>query len=219
MTQSSLSRRAPRASSPKRIERPTPKAQRTRAALLRAAERTFGKKTYEGASVTDITRLAKVAQGTFYVHFPDKRAVFLELVEELGHALREALHAATVSCTTRVEVEREGLRAFLRFSRDHRDLYRIVRQCEFVDERAYRAYYERLATGYRRGLERAMAAKELRGAQAEHLAWFLMGIADFAGMRWVLWEDTGDLDAIVDEAMAFIRWGIEPRPQPQERRK
>jgi AcrR family transcriptional regulator len=160
-----------------------------------------------------------VAQGTFYLYFPDKKSVFVELVRELGAQLRQALRAATADCTTRLDVEREGLRAFLHFSRDHRDLYRIVRQCEFVDAKAYRAYYQTLADVYARGLEKAMTAKELRAGHPERIAYFLMGIADFSGMRWILWDEGADLDALVDEAIAFIRRGLEPQPTPKERRR
>lgn len=214
MTQSSVSARAR-----SKARRLTARAQATREALLRAAERTFGRRAYEAASITDIVRRAGVAQGTFYLYFPDKKAVFVELVEELGRSLREALREATAACATRLEVEREGLRAFLTFSREHRDLYRIVRQCEFVDEKAYRAYYQTLASGYVRGLEKAMAAKELRAGHAERIAYFLMGIADFSGMRWILWDEGADLDALVEEAIAFIHRGLEPLPPTAKERR
>ncbi len=214
MTQSSVLERArPRA------RQLTARAQATRQALLKAAERTFGRSSYEAASIADIVRRARVAQGTFYLYFPDKKAIFVELVRELGAQLRQALRAATAPCTTRLDVEREGLRAFLHFSRDHRDLYRIVRQCEFVDAKAYRAYYQSLADAYARGLEQAMTANELRAGDPERIAYFLMGIADFSGMRWILWDDAADLEAVVDEAITFIHRGLEPRPTPKERRR
>lgn len=215
MTQSSVS---PRARSRKQAPL-TARAQATRVAILRAAERTFGRSSYEAASISEIVRRARVAQGTFYLYFPDKKAVFVELVRDLGESLRGALREATAACTTRLDVEREGLRAFLSFARTHRDLYRIVRQCEFVDQKAYRAYYQTLAAAYAHGLERAMQRHELRETDPERLAYFLMGIADFSGMRWVLWEPDADLDAVVDDALAFIHRGLMPQPSPKERRR
>src|SRR5262245_2886 len=118
---------------------------RTRAALLAAAEELFGVKGYEATSIVDLTRGAKVALGTFYVHFEDKQTLFVELVDSLGSRLRRHLAEATVAATTRLEAERLGLEAFLDFVARHRHLYRIVRQADFVDQACFRRYYRRMA--------------------------------------------------------------------------
>ena len=62
----------------------TPRGARTRQELLDAAEQVFGKRGFEKASIQEITRQAGVALGTFYVYFPHKEAIFIELVDELG---------------------------------------------------------------------------------------------------------------------------------------
>ncbi len=67
----------------------TPRGQRTRQKLLDAAEEIFGNKGYDKASVAEITQKAGVAQGTFYIYFPDKKAAFTELVRELNHLVRK----------------------------------------------------------------------------------------------------------------------------------
>lgn len=188
----------------------TERGGKTRAQLLRAAERVFGAKTFEGASISDITQRAGVAQGTFYVHFQDKHAIFVELVELLGSSLRKELHEAVEGVSPRLEVERAGFRAFFRFCGNHRDLYRIVRQAEFVAPEAHRAYYEKLAEGYVRGLKKAMSAKEIRRSNPERLAYCLMGIADFLGMRWLLWEQEASVEGLETEAMALISHGLKP---------
>ena len=194
----------------------TAKAKRTKQRLLRAAERVFGESGFDRASIAEITSSAGVSQGTFYCYFVDKKAVFVALIDELGRELRAALRAAISGLTDRLEIEREGFRGFFRFVAEHRDLYRIVRQAEFVDEAAYRTYYVRLAAGYVRGLARAMDAGQIRRADPEQLAWCLMGIGDFLGMRWVLWEDEApDIDALTDAALALVRDGI---ARPKRRR-
>src|SRR5690242_11581774 len=109
----------------------TPRGQRTREKLLRAAETLFGDKGYEHASIADITREAEVALGTFYVYFPDKQSIFVEVVDELGARLRRLLAESVARCEDRLAVEREGLRTFFQFASRERHLYRIVRQAEF----------------------------------------------------------------------------------------
>ena len=66
------------------------KAER-RQVLLRAARDVFATKGYHDAKVDDIVALAKVAKGTFYLYFPDKRSVFSELVDVLFVRLGAAI--------------------------------------------------------------------------------------------------------------------------------
>jgi AcrR family transcriptional regulator len=192
----------------------TPRGQRTRAKLLKAAESIFGEKGYERASIADITRKASVALGTFYVYFPDKQSIFVEVVDELGSRLRRLIGEATAGCESRMEVEREGLRTFFQFVRQHPNLYRVVRQAEFVDEACYRRYYDRFAKGYVRGLTDAMTQGEVRRMDPEALAYCLMGIGDFLGMRWILWEDNPGMERVLDTAMGLIQHGLDARSSP-----
>jgi AcrR family transcriptional regulator len=199
---------------------PTERGRKTRHALLEAAETVFGARGYEEASISEITQRAGVAQGTFYVYFEDKKAIYIELVDELGSRLRRFLAAATDGIEDRLEVERAGLAAFFRFIRTHGALYRLVRQAEFVDKPAFRRYYDRLAEGYAAGLAKAMDAKQVRRANPEIVAYCLMGMADFLGMRWVLWEkDDAALERVVETAAALIRDGLAPREAKVKRRR
>jgi AcrR family transcriptional regulator len=195
-------------SSPTRHAPVTARGQATRLRLLRAAEVVFGQKGYDGASIAEICRLADTALGSFYVYFPDKKAAFVELVDSLGARLRSELARAVGGIKDRLEIERAGLRAFLAFAGEHRRLYRIVGQAEFVDEAVFRRYHEQLAQGYVRGLSHAMTKGELRRLDPEVLAYALMGMADFLGMRWVLWEEHADIDRVVDTAMELLRAGV-----------
>ncbi|RMF36007.1 MAG: TetR/AcrR family transcriptional regulator [Chloroflexi bacterium] len=194
----------------------TARGQRTRQKLLEAAEAVFGEKGYDRASIAEITRRAGVAQGTFYVYFPDKKAIFVELVRELSHRLRREIAEAVAGLSDRMEIERVGLRTFFSFAHRHRNLYKIVRQAEFVDEELFRWYYRRLAEGYARGLAEAMEKGQVRRLDPECLAYCLMGIADFLGMRWVLWEGQNPPDGAFETMMAFIRHGMDLRCEAED---
>ncbi|HTO05983.1 MAG TPA: helix-turn-helix domain-containing protein, partial [Myxococcota bacterium] len=61
----------------------------TRARLLDAARALFASIGYDATRPQDIARKADVAIGTFYVHFPDKRAAFLAFTEAAAHELME----------------------------------------------------------------------------------------------------------------------------------
>lgn len=196
----------------------TARGRRTRQKLLDAAERVFGELGWERASIVEITREAGVAQGTFYVYFPSKKAIFEELVWELNHMLRRRLREATDALhdPDRWDLERTGALTFLRFVKDHRNFYRIVRQAEFVDEALFRQYYEKLCAGYRAGLVAAMEMGEIRRMDPDALVYALMGILDFLGMRYVLWEGELPSEQALTDVLSLVRDGLRPRPPEAE---
>jgi AcrR family transcriptional regulator len=187
---------------------PTARGQKTRQKILDASEAVFGEKGYEVASISDITRTADVGQGTFYLYFPDKKSVFVELVRNLSKMLRAHLADSIKGLTERLAIEQTGLRAFCQFIRKHKHLYRIVRQAEFVEPSLYRWYYEKLAVGYTKGLAQAMSEGQIRQLDPESTAYCLMAIGDFIGMRWVLWEDRDVPEEVLATAMKFIHFGL-----------
>ena len=194
----------------------TERGRATKQALLSAAEQVFGETSYDGASVAEITRRAGVAQGTFYQYFPDKKAAFIELVHQLNHALRRTIAKAIAEAPNRLAAERIGFETFFAYVLNHRSLYRIIRESEFVDVDTYRWHYTVLSEGYVQGLKQAQADGEIRAQiSADTLAWILMGIAESAGARWVLWEGTSPPSEVVDEIMTFIRCALAPTGDDQ----
>jgi AcrR family transcriptional regulator len=183
------------------------KGERTRARLVAAAEEVFAEGTYDEASIVEITRRAGVSQGTFYLYFPSKLEIFREVIRDLGHQLRSRIAIAVTGAASRAETERLGFQAFFEFTGEHPELYRIIRQAEFVDRDSYRQHYERLADGYIRGLKEAMASGEMREIDPTVLAYCLMGVAEIVGMRWILWEDGRMPGNVVDSIVDFILHG------------
>jgi AcrR family transcriptional regulator len=194
----------------KPVKRPKQaRGQRTRRRLLDAAEAEFGARGYFETSISNITRRARVAQGTFYVYFPGKRAIFTELVRERNRDLRRTIQEDVRGLTDRRDVERKGFESFFRFIHHHRNMYRIVRQAEFVDPALFRWYYRRFADGYMAGLREGIRAGHIRSLDPELLAYCLMGIGDFLGMRWVLWERSGPKASVVNGMMEFLLHGLD----------
>lgn len=187
----------------------TDRGRRTRQRLISAAEEVFGRDGYHRASIVDITRRAGVGQGTFYLYFPGKEALFIELVREMGHQMRRHLREGTAGLATRADAERAGLGIFFEYTAAHPAMYRIVRECQFVAEEEYRNWYRQLADGYIRGVRDAMAAGEFRELDPETVAYCLMGISDFLGMRLVLWEGRHQVPArIVDTVVDVVLNGL-----------
>lgn len=186
----------------------TARGQETRARVLDAAEKVFGEQSYFRVSIADITREAGVGQGTFYLYFPSKEAAFRELVQQRAHELRAATYLATEGAAHRLEAERAGFAAFFTFIHQHPQLYRIVRQAEFVDVDLFRAYYRTFAEGYTAALRAAMERGEIARMDPEVLAYCLMGVGDFMGMRWVLWSGESIDSSVFEDVMQFMQYGL-----------
>ena len=160
---------------------------------------------FHAASIVKITEAAGVAQGTFYIYFESKQAVFEEVVLDLNHRVRQAMAEGTRDATTRAEAERGGFRGFFQFTAEHPALYRVIRQAEFVAPAMLERHYATIATGYVDGLSQAMAAGEIAPADPEVVAWALMAVGEMIGMRWVLWPRAKEIPPeVFEETMAFV---------------
>jgi AcrR family transcriptional regulator len=183
----------------------TARGERTRRRLLEAAEHVFAELGYHDASIVKITEAAGCGQGTFYLYFASKKAVFDEVVLDLNARVRHAMTEASAEGRTRAERELLGFGAFFRFTAEHPALYRIVRQAEFVSPETLQLHYERLTEGYTHGLQAAMDAGEVAAGDPEVLAWSLMGIGELLGMRWILWNGAREMpEAVFDELARII---------------
>ena len=194
----------------------TPRGERTRARLLEAAEQVFAEFGYHDASIVKLTEAAGVAQGTFYLYFASKLAVFDELVDDLNRRVRHAMSEGSAAGTDRIESERLGFEAFFRFTAEHPALYRIIRQAEFVSPPALRRHYTRIVEGYTEGLQEASAAGQIaQNIDPVVAAWALMGVGELVGMRWVLWDDAAAMPPpVFDEVMRFVQRALGARDVP-----
>ena len=202
----------------------TARGEATRRRILDAAEDVFGEMGYYEASVSEITRRAGVAQGTFYIYFHSKRETFVELIEDIGERLRAATSAAIQDAPDRIEAERRGFAAFFRFVYEHRRIYRIVEDAGRVAPEAAREYYRRISVGYEHGLRAAMRAGQIHETNEEAIGYALMGIAHFLALRWIIWPtEAGDAgreqapgqvvipSAAFDAVLDFIARGLRQR--------
>ena len=124
----------------------TARGARTMRKILDAAREEFGERGFSESSIVGITQRAGVALGTFYTYFESKEALFQALVKDMSAQVRDAVGPILAQGSDGLDGERRGLAAFLDFVRDHRDIYRIIDESEFVDPVAYREHYETTAT-------------------------------------------------------------------------
>ena len=108
-------------------------AQATRARLLQAARETFGELGFVATRVDDIVERAGLSHGTFYRYFSDKKAILLDLTEDVARTLYGTAVAPPVEVSGGLRgVVRERLAAFLRAYERDWEVVRTWRQAEGV---------------------------------------------------------------------------------------
>lgn len=100
----------------------------TRHLLLDAAERIAGRDGLDALSVGEITGEAGLAKGTFYVHFPDRGTVLVELHRRFHDRVFERVAAASAQCRPGPERARRRMLAFLDCSRQEHSVRAMLLQ-------------------------------------------------------------------------------------------
>jgi len=188
----------------------TERGKRTREKLLRAAEIEFGEKGFHEAGISGITYRAGVALGTFYTYFESKEEIFRALVRYMSRRTREWVSQRVAGSPDRLTTERRGIEAFIEFARQHKSIYRIIAEAEFVAPEEYRKHYEGFSRGYQINLERAAQNGEIRAGDYETWSWAIMGTIIFLGMRYAEWDDSRPASEIADVVIDLIARGIKP---------
>jgi AcrR family transcriptional regulator len=194
-------------------ESKTPKTKRgikTREKLLEAAEVEFGSKGYHDCMIADITRRAGVAMGTFYIYYESKEEIFRELVSHMGRLTRSYIAQKIMGIESRLEAEKQGLKAYIEFARENKNLYRIVMESQFVALDAFKEYYRVFANAYETNLKSSVEKGQIRDGNNEIRAWSLIGLSTYLGMKFGIWDDNIPAQEITDAAFDFIENGLKP---------
>ena len=189
----------------------TARGERTLRALLDAAAIEFGERGFHEGSISGITGRAGVALGTFYTYFDSKDEIFRALVRDMSARVRDHVAPALAAAPDPLSGERAALEAFLRFAAEHKEIYRIVDESEFVDPASFRLHYETTASRIEQRLTRAAETGQVRADVGEVHAWAIMGMNVFLGLRFGVWEEAGDLTAVAAIANEMIVNGIAPQ--------
>jgi hypothetical protein len=107
-------------------------------------------------------------------------------------------------------IAREGtaLAAFLGFAREHKEIYRIIDEAEFVVPDEWHRHYERTAQRIVERLREGQVNGEVAVEVDEVHGWALMGMNVFLGLRFGVQDGSRPLDEVAGIANALIRNGL-----------
>jgi AcrR family transcriptional regulator len=98
----------------------------TRGRLLTSGAHLFAERGLNGVTTHDIAREAGVAAGTFYLHFPDKTALFREIAVDTEERLRLHVEEATGEAPDLRGGVRARVEALVDFTSENREVMRIL---------------------------------------------------------------------------------------------
>ena len=178
--------------------------------VLEAAIDLFYKNGYHGTTIANITQKAGVAAGTFYLYFPSKLSLYKHILTTFSHNIRKEIASKVALKETRYEKEREGIKAFIEYANKHPQMYNIIWESLYIDRQLFVDYYDSFAKRYVRALNQAVSDNEIRPLDTEVIAYTLMGITNFIGLKVVmnLGNNNDNIDYIVDVIMDMIDVGL-----------
>jgi AcrR family transcriptional regulator len=201
-----------RPAKPRKLKR-AEKMEVNRRAILRAAAEVIGKHGYDGASIGRIAESAGLAQGTFYLYFESRQALFDVLLPELGldgtQWVTERVHGAR----SFFELEEKGFVAFWEWMVANPNLFRVMNEAEIAAPVAFRKHFEQLVERYSAALTRGVKLGELRPLSTQQItaiAYMLIGARNNLFMHYLY---SGKLrkkppKSIIEMYISFVRGAL-----------
>ncbi len=180
--------------------------------ILDAARHVFAQNGFEGTTVADVARQARVASGTVYLYFASKLDLFAALNARLLEVIVSAMRDADAPPDLR-EGTSARIHAVFAASSEHRDLLRLVflnpdprtevaRRMRRADEKRLRPLAELLRGG--------MEAGVVRRADPALLAKLVNGVTITALYQCFVQSDGSDAQTYEELVTAMIVGGLTP---------
>ena len=192
-----------------------------REALLAAAAEVFLRHGYNAAKVSDIVTAAGVAQGTFYLYFRSKTAIFRTLIERfVSHfvSIIETHDAATISNPAECVARQHAVfRSVLQVCYEHRALARLFfLEALAADPEFHQLLHDvlsQIAQLVRRNLVSGITNGFIRPLDPDVAAQAIVGMFEtVVRQRLILADGPVDLDALTDELVALHCFGVLNQP-------
>jgi AcrR family transcriptional regulator len=157
-------------------------AEQRRRQLLDVARQEFASRGFHATAMDDVAAAAGVTKPVLYQHFRSKRALFVELLEDVGAQLIERLEFATGTAATGRERVERGFTAYFRFVDSDPAAFRLLFGASVRNDPEFAAVTAEILTQ----VAAAISPMIEIGVDDEHrllLAHALVGMAEATGRR------------------------------------
>jgi AcrR family transcriptional regulator len=150
----------------------SPRAARSRAALIKAGLRLFAERPVDAVAIDEIVAAASVAKGTFFNHFADKHAFAASLATEIRLEIEREVDKANSGVADPVARLAGGMRVAAMFALSHRARTLVMLRADSGTTGAHHP----LNAGVSRDIADAIAAGSAREAAASWGVLYWIGL-------------------------------------------
>lgn len=122
-------------------------AERRRRQLLRVALEVFAEQGFHATSMDDVALTAGVTKPVLYQHFPSKRALYAELLEDVERDITGRITAAAARAGSGRERVELGFAAYFDFVAAHGSAFRLLFGASVRNDRQFAAIAQRTIDG------------------------------------------------------------------------
>ena len=187
----------------------TTKTQKTFDTIIKYAKKEFSKNGYSSTSIHNIAKRARLSVGCIYKYFKNKDDLYKYIIANEQLKIRQYLDEAIGQCKDRREKEKSGLRGWLFYVRDNPGVYKLIWETLFINKKAFDEYYNSFANSYKKALEKD--ANELSNSDYENIAYILIGISNFLGVKIITSEikiSDEEIEKMVESADKLLSEGL-----------
>jgi AcrR family transcriptional regulator len=161
-----------------------PAAER-RQQLLDVALATFSSQGYGRTSMNDIAEAAGVTKPVLYQHFGSKRALFLELLRDLGGRLREEMGKSVAAAASPHQQVAFGMRAYFGWVAEHRQGFEILFSGESGRDAEFHAEVMKVEADIADSVAALILIDGIDEERQRQLAYGIVGMAERVARYWV----------------------------------
>jgi len=199
----------------------------TQTKILDTATELFSKKGYEGTRINDITDTLHMAKGSFYLHFKDKRELFIACIERLTYVIVPENTWEDIA-NERDYTVRQAKRtvAFLKAFPSYAGILNLVKMTAMGEDPSLaqkaKEVFASIVKPIVRDFRRAVAEGIVREIDEEFFAYAVLGMAENVGYK-LMTDPNYDLYRSVEKYVDIISRGVLPQtgdhPEAAETRR
>ncbi|MFZ5987123.1 MAG: TetR/AcrR family transcriptional regulator [Bacillota bacterium] len=190
----------------------TKKSEETKSRILKAAEQLFIENGFDKTPVSQIVKKAGVAQGTFYLYFPTKDDVLLDIIRD---HLRDMLLCITQYINPLIpsldDID-NVIKAFVQFMNKHKDIMKLLHKssiANIISEGKSLAEFEgSLLSPIKEWVENGIRKGIIRKQSPQLSTYFIYLLSHTVLEKAFLFEYPAPLETIAPELANFIKGAL-----------
>jgi len=188
-----------------------------RAEILAAAKKVFARKGYHATTIAEIAKTAKLSYGSIYWYFDSKDALFHELMESEGQALRRHVTEglATPSPGAPDAPFRAAVRATFEFFESDRALVKLLFRDSYALGDRFEKHLFGIYEGFIGDIEEIVASAVQRGIIVDYpprmVAFSVAALVGQIAHRRIVTDDGLPAAVVADFVVSLLLNGLLPR--------